>query len=276
MKKLFFLLAVLATLSVRANEVGDTTFVVKNKKIVVNVDSIETHVQVFDTLGNELSKTRETTFVDGQEIEKVYVSSPFVPTKKKKGFLSHHPDFYIGTNLLGGGSAMHNRDSRSLEWGMTPFTIDVALNEQANLGFSACVQIGFVHNHFNVGYVMDNVDGVTTMVQNPVENVRTSFLKYTYYKVPLILEWNYSSGKFCPYVGAGLSLELRGGDKTKYRVRHDKTTVTEDVNMRPLGANLEFYAGVSGFTIYLHYALTGLFKNGPECHPLGVGIGFTL
>lgn len=278
MKKLIFFLALLPAIPAWAGEANDTTLRMGNKKIVVSESGVETRIQVYDSVGNQLVKTHETSFVDGQEVEQVFVSSPFVPIRKKKGrtFYSHFPDVFIGTNLINGGSAAHSRDTRSSEWGLSTFEMGISLSRGNTFGLVSALLAGYIHNHFNTGYVLDNIDGQTALRANNAENVRTSFLKYAYVKLPVMVEWKRRFGRSEGYVALGLSGELRGSEKSKYRIRHDKHTVNDDLNMNTLGLNLEGYIGFRGFTLYGHYALTKLFKNGLSCHPFGIGIGFSL
>ncbi len=278
MKKLILFLALLPAISAWAGEANDTTLRMGNKRIVVSESGMETHVQIYDSVGNQLVKTRETSFVDGQEVEQVFVSSPFVPIRKKKGntFYSHLPGVFIGTNLINGGSGAHSRDTRSSEWGVSTFKMGISLSRGNTFGLVSALQAGYIHNHFNTGYVLDNVDGQTIPRANDAENVRTSFLKYAYARLPVMVEWKRKFGRNEGYAALGLSGEIRGSEKSKYRIRHDKHTVSDDLNMNTLGLNLEGYIGFGGFTLYAHYALTKLFKDGLSCHPFGIGIGFSL
>ena len=61
-------------------------------------------------------------------IEKVFVTSPFIPqtlSKRKRSLESHYPTFFFGCSQLpqrgnvGGNNEMHSRDSKSWEWGIT-------------------------------------------------------------------------------------------------------------------------------------------------------------
>lgn len=57
----------------------DTTIIVNQQRIVVTTHKGETHVAVYDSTDNQLLKTRETVFANQQEVERVYVTSPFLP-----------------------------------------------------------------------------------------------------------------------------------------------------------------------------------------------------
>lgn len=73
------LLAVLMPLAAVASEPADTTIIMNNRHIVVNDSAGITRVSVYDNDGTQLTRTYETSFTDGQEVERVYVTSPFIP-----------------------------------------------------------------------------------------------------------------------------------------------------------------------------------------------------
>ena len=60
-------------------EANDTTIRVNDQNIVIKQDGEQTSVKIYKMNGNEMTKISETQFVDGQEVEKVFVTSPFIP-----------------------------------------------------------------------------------------------------------------------------------------------------------------------------------------------------
>lgn len=63
--KMILLLAALLPLTGMAAETSDTTFVVNDKKIVVNDSAGSTKISVYGNDGKEFKRTYETNFVDG-------------------------------------------------------------------------------------------------------------------------------------------------------------------------------------------------------------------
>ncbi|MDY4644967.1 MAG: hypothetical protein SO368_06470, partial [Prevotella sp.] len=57
----------------------DTTFVFNSQKFAISQNGERTNVSVYKKCGTEMKKVRETEFVDGQEVEQVYITSPFIP-----------------------------------------------------------------------------------------------------------------------------------------------------------------------------------------------------
>ena len=103
MKKLLFLAACLPMLA-GAEEVKDTTFVVNGKSIVIDVDGDKTNVKVYGKDGNRETKISEMNYIDGQEVERVFVGSPFVPTENLQ-HLDFSPRFatvWMGMSSISG------------------------------------------------------------------------------------------------------------------------------------------------------------------------------
>lgn len=278
MKHLLLTLALISAVPAMAAEENDTTIHYANKQIVLSTDSVSLNVAVYNNDGSTLVKTKETSFVDGQEVERFFVSSPFVPVRKKSGrtFYGSLPDFYIGVNLLNGGKEMHSQDVKSLEWGTTFFQVGVGLNSSNTLGIVSGFQFGFVHNHFQTNYMLDDNDGTPIIVKNPAEKVKTSFIKYTYWKVPIMLEWRNLNPSKLMFLGLGCSFDIKGNIKSKYRINSKRYTVSRNLDTNPVGVNLEAYLGFKTFSLYAHYSLTKLMNSGPACHPFGIGVGLTL
>lgn len=268
----------MAAVPTMAAEENDTTIHYANKQIVLSTDSVSLNVAVYNNDGSTLVKTKETSFVDGQEVERFFVSSPFVPIRKKSGrtFYGHIPDFFIGVNLLNGGKDLHSKDVKSLEWGTTFFQVGVGLNSSNTLGIVSGFQFGFIHNHFQTNYMLDDNDGTPIIVKNPAEKVKTSFIKYTYWKVPIMLEWRNLNPSKLVFLGLGCSFDIKGNIKSKYRINSKRYTVSRNLDTNPVGVNLEAYLGFKTFSLYAHYSLTKLMNSGPACHPFGIGVGLTL
>lgn len=107
MKLLFLFTALILSATAYAEEVNDTTFNVKDKKIVVDVQDSKTVVKVYDNNGYEFTKTREMEYVDGQEVEQIYVGSPLVPTEVMQNlkFRPYLPTIWYGYNFMGNKNA---------------------------------------------------------------------------------------------------------------------------------------------------------------------------
>lgn len=93
-KHIIAAVALMAMPHYAAAQQKDTTIVVGNRQIVVSGTDANTTVTVYGKDQKEMKKVSETRFVDGQDIEQVYVTSPFIPSslgKKKGRIVNNYP-----------------------------------------------------------------------------------------------------------------------------------------------------------------------------------------
>lgn len=276
------LFALLLPAVAMAGEPADTTIIVDDNRIVVNDSAGITSVSVYKDDGTQLTRTYETSFADGQEVERVYVTSPFIPQtlgKNKKPMESHYPFFFMGYNLLSdgamgfsGSSALHTRDSKSWEFGFT--LASVAFRLGRNLALTTAMQTTWAYNHFQGNYVLTTTDGMSSLVEKEDIKVKKSYISYSIIRVPVMMEW--SKGNF--YAGAGMSIDMRMSDESKYRANKKTYTETEDINLKPLGLNLEMRMGYGFLMLYGRVGLTPLLKtsSAPKCYSVSFGMGLRI
>jgi len=284
--KATLLLAALIPFMAEATEKNDTTFTVNEKQIVVRDSAGLTRIKVYAKDSTELTQTYETAFADGQEIQRVYVSSPFIPRsvgRKRSSWSDHYPAFYMGFSTLpgsvmgtGGNSEMHTRDSNSWEWGMSVLSTAIGINN--TLAVTSAVQLGQMHHHFQDNYVLTTNNGVTTMRQIEGENLKKSYISYSYLRIPVMLDWQKRFGSTDLFAAFGVSLEYRDSDHSRYFIGKHKNTETNDINLNPLGLNLELSCGYGVVVIYARAAVTPLLKtsSAPKCYPFSVGLGLNI
>ena len=276
------LFALLLPAVAMAGEPADTTIIVDDNRIVVNDSAGITSVSVYKDDGTQLTRTYETSFADGQEVERVYVTSPFIPQtlgKNKKPMESHYPFFFMGYNLLSdgamgfsGSTALHTRDSKSWEFGFT--LASVAFRLGRNLALTTAMQTTWAYNHFQGNYVLTTTDGMSSLVEKEDIKVKKSYISYSIIRVPVMMEW--SKGGF--YAGAGMSIDMRMSDESKYRANKKTYTETEDINLKPLGLNLEMRMGYGFLMLYGRVGLTPLLKtsSAPKCYSVSFGMGLRI
>ncbi len=276
------LFALLLPAVAMAGEPADTTIIVDDNRIVVNDSAGITSVSVYKDDGTQLTRTYETSFADGQEVERVYVTSPFIPQtlgKNKKPMESHYPFFFMGYNLLSdgmagfsGSTALHTRDSKSWEFGFTLASVAFSLGR--NLALTTAMQTTWAYNHFQGNYVLTTTDGMSSQVEKEDIKVKKSYITYSIIRVPIMMEW--SKGSF--YAGAGMSIDMRMSDESKYRANKKTYTETDDINMKPLGLNLEMRMGYGFLMLYGRVGLTPLLKtsSAPKCYSVSFGMGLRI
>lgn len=276
------LFALLLPAVAMAVEPADTTIIVDDNRIVVNDSAGITSVSVYKDDGTQLTRTYETSFADGQEVERVYVTSPFIPQtlgKNKKPMESHYPFFFMGYNLLSdgamgfsGSTALHTRDSKSWEFGFT--LASVAFRLGRNLALTTAMQTTWAYNHFQGNYVLTTTDGMSSQVEKEDIKVKKSYITYSIIRVPVMMEWSRKSF----YAGLGASIDMRMSDESKYRANKKTYTETDDINMKPLGLNLEMRMGYGFLMLYGRVGLTPLLKtsSAPKCYSVSFGMGLRI
>lgn len=276
------LFALLLPAVAMAGEPADTTIIVDDNRIVVNDSAGITSVSVYKDDGTQLTRTYETSFADGQEVERVYVTSPFIPQtlgKNKKPMESHYPFFFMGYNLLAdgmagfsGSTALHTRDSKSWEFGFT--LASVAFRLGRNLALTTAMQTTWAYNHFQGNYVLTTTDGMSSLVEKEDIKVKKSYISYSIIRVPVMMEWSRKSF----YAGLGASIDMRMSDESKYRANKKTYTETEDINLKPLGLNLEMRMGYGFLMLYGRVGLTPLLKtsSAPKCYSMSFGMGLRI
>ncbi|MDO4310594.1 MAG: hypothetical protein Q4C43_07735 [Prevotella sp.] len=287
-KLLLALCAVMTAGAAGAAETGDTTVVYQGKTFVLGTDNSETKVAVYDADGVEMKKTHESSYVDGQEIEQVYITSPFLPQKKRsRRYRDHIPDLYYGYSPLAGsvggfdgGSRLHAKTVNSYEWGITTFGLGIPFNRAHTFGVTTAFSAGYVRHNFDPGYAMFNVDGRTEILPlDGDEGAKKSYLSYWYMRIPVIFEWQKHINGNEAYVGLGVSMEYRAKEHSRFKGGKSGTiTPTGDLNMNPVGLNLEAHVGYGGIVLGLSTALTPLLNtsSAPRCYPVSMTLGVKL
>ena len=277
--------------SATVSDTYDTTFVFNSQKFAISQNGERTNVSVYKKCGTEMKKVRETEFVDGQEVEQVYITSPFIPRKtykRRNQEYSHYPFFFFGGNMLAGSAfgvkseGKEMRDSKSGEWGFTGCTFECPVSN-SSWAVTAAMSLAFVSHHFKTDYMLTTVDGITSFKPFAVgddengERPSKSYLSYWAVRIPIMLEWSNRIGSEDVYAAFGPSIEFRAKERSRYKLgkRH---TLTRDVNMNPVGVNLEARLGYGFLMLYARTSLTPLLhtKYAPEWHPFTVGVGLRL
>lgn len=287
--KKFMLMAAMMPAIAFAEVASDTTITVNNQKFVISQNDEQTKIKVYQQNGNEMKKISETEFVDGQEVEKVFVTSPFIPqslSKHKRSLTSHYPTFFFGCSMLpsnigsmGGNNEMHSRDSKSWEWGIT--LTSICFRATNSLALTSSLSIGQVHNHFKDNFVLSTEDGISSMVKREGEHgegLKKSYISYNVLRLPIMMEWQKRIGSNDAFLAVGPSIEYRWHEHSRYFIGKSKYTEASDINLNPLGVNLEAHAGYGAVMIYGRASLTPLLKksNAPEAYPMTIGLGFRL
>lgn len=286
--KILFLFAALALSAVAcAEEANDTTFNVKDKKIVVDVQDDRTIVKVYNKEGYRLSKTREMEFIDGQEVEQVYVGSPLIPAENLQNFKfrSYLPTIWYGFSCIGNkvcsdaGEGVHGRErSRSsFEIGVTPWSFAVPFNDANTLGVMGGVQLLWSHVCFDKNYAV-SMQG-DRFAYTPLDKKASgNNMNFGVLRIPVLLSMQRNFTETC--VNFGLSFEMR--TNAAYRFSPAAGTVAPDVpkglKLNRFGLNLDFSLAFGFMSFNATMGLTPLFKTvtGDKAFYTSANIGINL
>lgn len=289
MKKLFLLAAFICPLAGEAASISDTTFIYHDKSIVVSENGDRVDVDVKKNGGAEMQRISSTSFVDGQEVEQVYVTSPFIPTsgKRNQNFIGSLPGIFVGAAIPAGSSFgfdgaddMHSIDHKCMEIGVSIVNFGLPFNYSQTFGLVTALQWGFGNIRFDKDYQFDNVNDKNVVV--PIvsdKKLKKSWLKYSFIRIPVLLDWQKKDNGGHRFIaGAGVSLSLRNGIHSRYKDSDGRHSVTKDIYMNTVGLGFDAHVGYAGVQLYFHTDLTPMFNSdkAPKCYSTSLGIGFVL
>lgn len=284
------------TLTLQQDTLSTDSFTTsRGKTIVVNDNNDNVTVNVFKKEGTQMTKLSETTFADGQEISQVYVTSPFMPTTWGNSW-SHDdqrmnvhmplwaiqcPTLMDGAFSMSSAETLHPNSSLSYSWQLGFLNLTLPFNKRETIGMGVGFTVGYTRHGFDNGYTLSNVEGKTVVSPITTEaSVKKSYLSYWSMRLPVLVEYqpiiNGRRSNF--FVGAGLELEYRLSEHARYKLNDGNTTTCSDININPLGVNLNAQVGYSGLMAYISVGLTPLLKTSvaPKAHTFNFGIAVSL
>lgn len=275
-----------------AEVVTDTTFVYGDKQIVVADSKNGTGITVLTKEGEEYKKISETKYVDGQEVTQVYVTSPFLPNNwkinKSRTFYNHIPFLAYGMSTLGddamsfgSADALHVRSSKSWDFSIGILSAAAPLNKQHTYGLSVGIQLAWIKHKFADNYALYNDDGIVSIRKfelDESDSFKKSYISYMALRIPIYFDYQKKIGRNDFFFTLGPSLEWRFKEHSRYKTKQHTITPTKDININPIGINLEAQVGYAGIAIFTRTALTPLMKTSrsPKAYPtsIGLAVGF--
>lgn len=281
MRTLTLIITLLLAILTRAADVNDTTFIVKDRKIVVDVDKEKTNVQVYDLNGNKQTKTRELEFVDGSEVERVFVGSPFVPTTELQSisFRPHFPMVWMGWSRLGhkvfserGGDLMSRR-SGSFELGATPWSFAIPFDKAHTMGLVAAVQVAWLHQCFNKGYAATQRGDLIEMTPLAT-NAKGNNINYVEIRTPMLFSIQTESFVnaaigFTPLVRTNASYKLTAVEGSGIQ------SMSDTYGLKRFGLNLSLLCSYGPIVLSADCGLTPVYKTttGTKAYSTSANIG---
>lgn len=286
------LMATMTVLVAGAQTKKDTTIVFNGQRIVVSGNAADTQVEVYNAQGTQLRKSSTTTYVDGQEVERVYVTSPFLPSSYTNGagvFPTLPTVWYAFTstdNKIGStansSAGLHTRGSGSGEVGVTVFEGICPLTptgRKGSLGLSMGTQVYMSWNNFQTGVLLEGQGNHVSFAQSAAK-AATNRITYTGIRVPLMLVWNplETEGTMASQIFLGLSADIRVGGKYRFTPEETGDPVERNFRVNPVGLNAEMGVNFGPLTITSRVGLLPLFKttDGKKAYTSSVGIGINI
>lgn len=268
MKLLFLFTALILSATAYAEEANDTTFNVKDKKIVVDVQDKKTIVKVYDKNGYEFTKTREMEYVDGQEVEQIYVGSPLVPTEVMQNlkFRPYLPTIWYGYNFMGNkkcsdnGDGIYSRRSKSFEIGITPWSFALPFNKSNTFGLIGGVQLAWVHMCFDKNYaasMQGNMLNFTKLDQKASGNN----MNYGILRIPVMLSYQLDYSSYCINVGFSGEMRTNGSYRFSPAAGSSAPKVPDGLKLNRFGLNFDFSMCIAGIYFGTSIGLTPVYKT---------------
>lgn len=268
MKLLFLFTALILSATAYAEEANDTTFNVKDKKIVVDVQDSKTIVKVYDNNGFQLLKTREMEYVNGQEVEQVYVGSPLIPTENLQNlkFRSYLPTIWYGYNYMGNkigstkNDGIYSRRSKSFEIGITPWSFALPFDKSNTLGLVGGVQLTWVHMCFDKNYAV-NMQGDRLDFTQLDMKASGNNMNYGTLRIPLMLSLQQDYRSFCMNLGISAEVRTNGAYRFSPAAGSAAQNVPDAIRLNRFGLNLEYSFCFMGIYMGASMSLTPLYKT---------------
>ena len=282
-KVLLTLLAVLLTaITATADEVNDTTINYKDKQLVVEDDSAGLRVSVYKG-SQRLTKVSETRYIDGREVERVFVGSPFIPKEELQdmAFLPHFPTLWMGFSRLsqkvGGNQAedIHGRYSKGFEIGFTPFSVAQSFNKSNTFGVVAAMQVVYTRFCFQKDWQMASTHPIA-FVQT-AERAKGHYMDVGSLRLPVMLQISYDNSDGIAF---GLAPEWRMANRYKWNPMGGSAMqeVSGSCEIKPFGLNLESYVSYGPLSLTGSVGLTPLFKtaDGKKGYSVSANVGIDI
>ena len=291
MKTIIVTMALMLSLTAGAEEKNDTTVNYNGKRFVIDDDAPETKVSIFTSDGGTLKKTRETAYVNDQEIERIYVTSPFTPSSYTNNpFGMVQPTIWYGWRRMTGkalgnwgeSEGIHTKDGGSFDLGITLGELTVPFGRKNKYGMSAAFQISYVRQYFSNNtqpYNEGRHMAFTDISQTPAEN---NYLHYTVIRIPTLLmisDKNMLSNHLAPLQGGlGLALEYRIDARFHFMPGSFGDPVNKHARIYHWGLLLNASTSIGPFKVTAYQDLLPLFKttNGHKAYSTTIALGITI
>lgn len=290
MKKLFVTLTLVLPMSLLAEEATDTTVVYHGKQIVITDDSLETRVGILTPDGSQWRKTKESTFVNGQEVERFYVSSPIFGWGSKHRYTPTTPQFYFGFSGfsgkalgLGSTTSMPVKAWRSYEMGVNFMEMGNWLNKQNTWSWSVAYFLNVSNYTLDNRYILlKDEEGKTFAAPTSEGGVRNSRLFCLGTSIEAMVKWyKYFRNPDNDRISLGAGIVLDGFNilnNFSHFTNGGYTYAAAAAHKKSGDISIKLQASYDGMILYFKKSVTPAFHSGegPKCfrYAFGLGIAF--
>ena len=284
--------AMAVSIGAQAQTGKDTTVVIGGRRVVVTTTGDDTRVAVYDSKGGALRKTAETTYTDEQEVERVYVTSPFLPSSYDNAaglapvlptvwYAYGSTDNKIGSaaNSTGG---LHVKGSGSTEVGVTIAEGVAPLTRRSSwglLGLSMASQVYWTWQSFQPGVLVQG-EGSHVSYSEAAEAASTNRLSYGGVRIPVMLVWNPMERQhaMASQIAIGLSADVRMGGKYRFTPSGMGDPIERGFKVNTFGLNVESAINFGPIVITGRVGLLPIFKTtqGKKAYTSSIGIGVNI
>lgn len=245
-----------------AVEQADTTVTYGGSKVIIGVADGETRISVYE---RDTVKVKECTFIEGNDIGRVCVSSPFAAaeTLQDMSMDPHLPTVWAGMGMLDdkafsrSAGGVGSKQSGSFELGITPVSFAVPLDKARTVGFVTGAQLVFTRTSFRRDFGMLNSGSLIDCFGIPSATGHS--MCYGTLRVPLLLSI------YGPHhrgaVSMGFSVEAR--TNAAYRLKTDEAVpgVPDGLKLKRAGLNMELNICYGPLCLGGHIGLTPLYET---------------
>lgn len=291
MKALFITLALAMSTSLMANEVADTTVVYNGRRIVIGGDSLETSVSVYAQDSTQLKKTSETKFVNEQEVERIYVSTPIFPINTNPFYSSMYPTLWWGTTLLStrigvdeNGTTRDGIHARGgFEVGFTTVEGIFPLNKRGNFICSIAVQCLFNKHYFQNTALLTSDGPHIAFVDRTDAPASKNYMSYASIRMPFVFAWAPMTGMRPDWLDMQIGIAL----VPQYRFRKASVIfepeafgdpIEQKLGINHWGLNIDLDVVFGPIKIGTSMGLLPVFKTsaGQKAYSTSVNIGLNI
>lgn len=268
------------------------TIFTQGDSIIIRKGSGDMRIKIYEDLPND-SKEKEVEVYEGVYLEQIDADKrtfldalPFVPKKKRQNSYSPHTSgVYVGYSRIAndflsfGSSPTANINiSCSWEFGFNLLSFYHNFKKNPHWGINVGTSWGYRSYHLDGNRALLKANGKTYFAESDENtNYIGSRLRYFFFRIPLIAEWQQKVGRHAFFINAGPEFEIRHGIKSYSHIDGGKRqTLGKGMYLQPIGVNMLVQAGYGDIGVYMRYSANRMFQKdkGPKMSSYSFGLAW--